>query len=191
MFTDRLRELIDEKCEGRQSILAKKSGLATTVISSYFCRKSQPSLSQLIALSQALECSIDYLAGTEDDFGNITIKTENPAPQLSDEEKELLKNFRKLPSGDHPCCLKVLYHIPEILSIKNFSGAASGVVFSCSPALIQSAGRGIPIYQLSRQLHRGGSSPPSASSNTEKAARGFPFSFKPYLGSPLAGLPAF
>lgn len=99
MFTDRLRELIDEKCEGRQSILAKKSGLATTVISSYFCRKSQPSLSQLIALSQALECSIDYLAGTEDDFGNITIKTENPAPQLSDEEKELLKNFRKLPSG--------------------------------------------------------------------------------------------
>lgn len=99
MFTDRLRELIDEKCEGRQSILAKKSGLATTVISSYFCRKSQPSLSQLIALSQALECSIDYLAGTEDDFGNITIKTENPAPPLSEREQKLLSAFKALPSG--------------------------------------------------------------------------------------------
>ena len=32
---------------------------------------------------------------------------------------------------------------------------------------------------------------PPISSNTEKAARGFPFSFKPYPESPLAGLPAF
>ena len=97
MFTDRLREHKEEKCEGRQSILAKKSGLATTVISSYFCRKSQPSLNQLIALSKALECSIDYLAGTEDDFGNITIRNENPEPQISAEEKQLLENFRALP----------------------------------------------------------------------------------------------
>lgn len=34
-----------------------------------------------------------------------------------------------------------------------------------------------PAPQLSRQLHRGGSSPPLTSSNTEKAASGFPFSF--------------
>lgn len=97
MFTDRLRELIDEKCDGRQSVLAKKSGLATTVISSYFCRKSQPSLSQLIALSQALECSIDYLAGIEDDLGNIVIQNETAAPQLSESEQKLLENFRALP----------------------------------------------------------------------------------------------
>ena len=183
MFTDRLRELIDEKCEGRQSILAKKSGLATTVISSYFCRKSQPSLTAFGGSPLLLESIIPY-------SGNIVNK--------KFQRRRFRRRFfllscsdSKRRAGDHPCCLKVLYHIPEILSIKNFSGAASGVVFSCSPALIQSAGRGIPIYQLSRQLHRGGSSPPSASSNTEKAARGFPFSFKPYLGSPLAGLPAF
>lgn len=93
--------------------------------------------------------------------------------------------------GDHPCCLSLLYHMRKFLSIKNFNGAASGVVFSCRSALIQTAGRGIPIYQLSRQLHRGASSPPPISSNTEKAACGFPFSFKPYPGSPLAGLPRF
>ena len=38
---------------------------------------------------------------------------------------------------------------------------------------------GFVIYQLSGQLHRG-SSPLPKSSNIEKAARGFPFSFKPY-----------
>lgn len=103
MFTDRLRELIDYKCDGKQSILAKKSGLATTVISSYFCRGSQPSLNQLIALSQALECSIGYLAGVEDDFGNITIKTENPAENtfdgLSAREQKLIEQFRFLKEG--------------------------------------------------------------------------------------------
>lgn len=79
--------------------------------------------------------------------------------------------------GDHPCCLSLLYHMRKFLSIKNFNGAASGVVFSCRSALIQTAGRGFVIYQLPQQLHRGGSSPPPTSSNTEKAARGFPFSF--------------
>jgi len=63
MFTDRLKTLIDEQCNGKQSVLAQKSGLPKTVISSYFCRGSQPSLSQLVALSQSLNCSIDYLAG--------------------------------------------------------------------------------------------------------------------------------
>ena len=50
MFTDRLKTLIDEQCNGKQSVLAQKSGLPKTVISSYFCRGSQPSLSQLVWL---------------------------------------------------------------------------------------------------------------------------------------------
>ena len=67
-FIDRLKVLMDEQCNGRQSILAQKANLPKTVISSYFCRGSQPSLSQLIALSKALNCSIDYLAGIEPDI---------------------------------------------------------------------------------------------------------------------------
>lgn len=43
--------------------------------------------------------------------------------------------------GDHPCCLSLLYHMRKFLSRKN--GAASGVVFSCRSALLQTAGRGI------------------------------------------------
>ena len=45
--------------------------------------------------------------------------------------------------GDHPCCLSLLYHMRKFLSIKNFNGAASGVVFSCRSALLPTAGRGI------------------------------------------------
>ena len=44
--------------------------------------------------------------------------------------------------GYHPCCLSLLYHILETLSIKNFNDAVFGVVFYVL-ALIQTAGRGI------------------------------------------------
>ena len=83
MFTDRLKTLIDEQCNGKQSVLAQKSGLPKTVISSYFCRGSQPSLSQLVALSQSLNCSIDYLAGLEPDIED-SIFSVTPAPQISE-----------------------------------------------------------------------------------------------------------
>ena len=90
--------------------------------------------------------------------------------------------------GYHPCCLSLLYHILETLSIKNFNDAVFGVVFYVL-ALIQTAGRGIhylsafPAASPWRQL-----SPPK-SSNAEKAARGFPFSFY-HIRKPV-GLPRF
>ena len=96
MFTDRLKTLMDEQCNGKQSILAKKSGLPKTVISSYLCRGSQPSLSQLVALSQSLNCSIDYLAGLEPDIEDSIFSTP-PAP-LPQDEQEFLTMYRALPS---------------------------------------------------------------------------------------------
>ncbi len=92
--------------------------------------------------------------------------------------------------GDHPCCLSLLYHMRKFLSIKNFNGAASGVVFSCRSALIQTAGREIPIYQLSGQLHRGGRPPADKLQHRESRLR-LSVLFLPYPGSPPAGLPRF
>ena len=94
MFTQRLKILMDEQCDGKQSVLAKKSNLPKTVISSYFCRGSQPSLSQLIALSSALDCTIDYLAGIEPDIEDSIFTKQTPLPN---NEQALLDNFRKLP----------------------------------------------------------------------------------------------
>lgn len=119
MFTDRLKTLMDEQCNGKQSILAKKSGLPKTVISSYFCRGSQPSLSQLVALSQSLNCSIDYLAGLEPDIEDSIFSTP-PAP-LPQDEQEFLTMYRALPSYLKDSIfseLKGMYSKPPYLRIR-------------------------------------------------------------------------
>ena len=92
MFLKRLKILMDESCQGKQSILAQKANLPKSVISSYFTRGSQPSLNQLIALSNSLGCSIDYLAGLEPD-----IEDSFSMPTLRTVEQTLLSDFRKLP----------------------------------------------------------------------------------------------
>ena len=95
MFIQRLKILMDEQCNGKQCVLAEKANLSKSVISSYFCRGSQPSLNQLIALSNALGCSIDYLAGIEPDIESSIFNSESAS--FAENEKNLLKNFRKLP----------------------------------------------------------------------------------------------
>ena len=54
----------------------------------------EPSIETLQKLANFFECSIDYLVGREDDFGNITIKAENAAPALTEQERKLLEHFR-------------------------------------------------------------------------------------------------
>ena len=95
-FTERLKILMDEQCRGRQSILAQKSGLPKTVISSYFCRGSQPSLSQLVALSNALGCSVDYLCGLEPDIEDTYSIANEKRPSLTKDEQKLLDTYRAL-----------------------------------------------------------------------------------------------
>ena len=57
--------------------------------------RSQPSIETLIKIADFFECSIDYLVGREDDFGAISINGK-PA-ELSQREKEVLKQFNALP----------------------------------------------------------------------------------------------
>lgn len=91
--------------------------------------------------------------------------------------------------GYHPCCLSLLYHILETLSIKNFNDAVFGVVFYVL-ALIQSAGRGIHYLSAFR------AAPPRWPSSRRQAPtpRKPPPAFRFHStisGSPLAGLPRF
>jgi hypothetical protein len=72
---------------------ALKIGQAT--IAGYENGSREPHINSLIAYANFFECSIDYLLGREDDFGNITIQTEKPAPLPQDEQK-LLDTYRKL-----------------------------------------------------------------------------------------------
>lgn len=89
----RLRELRLNKGFS-QTKLAEILGVTYFSIGDWERGKCQPSIELLLKLSDVFECSVDYLIGREDDFGNVTIA--GNGDELSEQEKELLKNFNKL-----------------------------------------------------------------------------------------------
>lgn len=91
----RLRELrLDH--EKTQAELALFLGTSRQVYANYENGINEPSLDTLARLADFFECSIDYLLGREDDFGNITVQ--GTTPQVNSEEMELVRIFRKLPA---------------------------------------------------------------------------------------------
>lgn len=80
-----------------QKELAEKIDTTSKSIWAYENNGAVPPLDVLSKLADFFNCSIDYLAGRSDDFGNITIKKEkSPTDDLTAEEKTLLENFRQL-----------------------------------------------------------------------------------------------
>ncbi len=92
---NRIKELRIEKGL-TQNQLASLLGINQTAAGKYERGELEPNLQNLIKLSHIFECSVDYIICNADDFGNITIHTEKPAP-LPQDEQTLLNNFRKLP----------------------------------------------------------------------------------------------
>lgn len=95
---NRIKELRTEKGL-TQTQLASLLGINQTAVGKYERGELEPNLQNLTKLSLIFECSVDYIICNADDLGNIVIHKETPAPQLSGEEKDLLENYRKLPSG--------------------------------------------------------------------------------------------
>lgn len=58
--------------------------------------KNEPTANTLIRYADFFECSTDYLLEREDDFGNITIKSEKQTAELSPDGQELLEIFNSL-----------------------------------------------------------------------------------------------
>ncbi len=79
--------------------LAEALNVSKACISMIEIGKNDPTANTLLKYADFFQCSTDYLLGREDDLGNITIKTENPAPPLSEREQKLLSAFKALPSG--------------------------------------------------------------------------------------------
>lgn len=91
-FQQRLTELLAEN-KINYNFLAKQTGIPVTTISNYINRGSHPTVIQLIILADYFKCSIDFLVGREDDFGNVTTLEKN---NLSTKEQNLLNIFRNL-----------------------------------------------------------------------------------------------
>ena len=89
----RLLELREERNLSQLDI-ADAINTSRTNIGRWEKGTNEPSSSALIALADYFECSIDYLLGREDDFGNVHVQ--GTAPQLTADEKELLDIFRSL-----------------------------------------------------------------------------------------------
>lgn len=91
---NKIKELRVEK-GFTQSQLAALLGVNQTAVGKYERGELEPNIHILIRLSQIFETTVDYIIGNTDDFGNIFLKTE--APNLSQEEQEIITTFRALP----------------------------------------------------------------------------------------------
>ena len=83
----RLRELRLEKGLTQQE-LGEKISLTQTTIGKYERGELEPSIDILERLASFFQCSIDFLIGFSDDFGNISVyRTENSSALSGDEQK--------------------------------------------------------------------------------------------------------
>lgn len=115
-FCLRLKELRTEKGYTQRE-LATLLSLSPNSICEWEKGRCQPSIECLKKLSALLECSIDYLLGQSDDFGNISIQ-EN-APALTTEEQQLLNDFRTLPRPERAQATEYIHYLADKRGIKN------------------------------------------------------------------------
>ena len=80
--------------------------------------KNEPTANTLLKYADFFQCSTDYLLGREDDFGNITIHTEKPAP-LPPDTQELVNIYQALSPAHRSQILEYARYFAEK------SGAAS------------------------------------------------------------------
>ena len=74
-----------------QRTLAQKIGASQKSVDYWEKEQAEPTAKFICALADCFGCSIDYLLGREDDFGNINVQSD-----LSEQEKKLLSDVRRL-----------------------------------------------------------------------------------------------
>ncbi|MBQ3492511.1 MAG: helix-turn-helix transcriptional regulator [Clostridia bacterium] len=76
--------------------VAEVLGCNQTAVGKYERGQLEPSLETLVKLANFFNCSIDYLLGLEDDFGNVNVVSAGETVELSEDERELLSCFEVL-----------------------------------------------------------------------------------------------
>ena len=98
--------------------LAEALNISKACISMIEIGKNEPTANTLLKYADFFQCSTDYLLGREDDFGNITIHTEKPAP-LPPDTQELVNIYQALSTAHRSQILEYARYFAEK------SGAAS------------------------------------------------------------------
>lgn len=120
-FSNRLRELRLEN-NFTQKELASRLGLSSNIICEWEKGRCSPSIESLKILSTLFECSIDYLLGVSDDFGNITVyQTTDNLHSLSADEQRLIDCIRKNPPYNATEWLSLYAELPRYLQENIFA----------------------------------------------------------------------
>lgn len=117
LFNEILKGLREERGLTQKNI-ADARKVSPTCICQLETGSRSPTGSTLLSLADFFNCSIDYLLGREDDFGNITIHTEKPAP-LPPDTQELVNIYQALSPAHRSQILEYARYFAEK------SGAAS------------------------------------------------------------------
>ena len=91
-----------------QKALAEKIGVKNYTIANWEQNRTEPSVKDLKDLADFFACSIDYLVGRENDFGQILI-----ASNLTDKQAQLLFLYENLSAQDKDLIEKLLYKLQK------------------------------------------------------------------------------
>ena len=102
---ERIKELRENLRLSQQDV-AERIGTSQRNIGRWENAENDISSYFLIKLADFFGCTIDYLVGREDDFGNVTAGA--PSSDLSEDEKKVLSLFKRMPEARQRTVLDLL-----------------------------------------------------------------------------------
>jgi transcriptional regulator with XRE-family HTH domain len=95
-IAETIKDLRNEK-NITQKMLAKSLSIPIPTLSHWECGYAEPSIKDIITLSNYFNVSTDYLLGRTDDFGSVILPASSPtAPALADDQKQLLDLYDRM-----------------------------------------------------------------------------------------------
>ncbi|MBQ3505404.1 MAG: helix-turn-helix transcriptional regulator [Clostridia bacterium] len=107
----RLKELRIEQGKTQEE-MARLLGISRQVYSNYENEINEPSLEMLTKMGNYFQCSVDFLIGRSDDFGNVTVKGKSGV-ELTMEEKALVDDFRLLARSEKTQASAYVHYLAE------------------------------------------------------------------------------
>lgn len=121
MFCVTLKNLRLERKLTQQNV-ADRLEISRSVLSDYESGRVEPTLSVVKKIADFFAVSADYLLGREDDLGNISLAA-LPAFELTAEEKDMVRTFRRLPCDLQSVILQTLHVFAGDVNGENRSSA--------------------------------------------------------------------
>ncbi len=107
MFVKLFNELLEEHNLNRKQF-AEQSGIPYTTVIGWTKLNRLPDYTALIKIADFFQCSIDYLAGRQDYYGNPYSSVE-----VSSLEQNMIKHFRKLNSENQEIISKLTKNLSK------------------------------------------------------------------------------